>query len=161
MNIIDIELVEYKEKYFDEFFKLINNPNIAKTTFFEYPQTKENLTKKLSNFTDEKNNRYFRIIKRGDNVIGFIAAHSIVKNDKAIIFYALDERFWGKGIMTEALKIITEELKEKYFIKIICAGAHEINPASQKVLMKNGFKKSFEYCEIKEKRVTYWYFKLL
>ncbi len=69
----------------------------------------------------------------------------------------MGEHHRGKGLMTKALSLLIQELKQNYPIKILFAGADHVNPASQKVLTKNGFKKIYEYSEIPEKRLVYWY----
>lgn len=54
--------------------------------------------------------------------------------------YWLGEPFWGKGIVTEAVKVFTKYLFNHYNIRSIIANVYEGNKASIKVLRKAGFK---------------------
>ena len=58
---------------------------------------------------------------------------------KISIGYRLPERFWGKGIASEALKMMVDYLYSKTDIEIITASTMVENRASAKVLEKNGF----------------------
>ncbi len=54
--------------------------------------------------------------------------------------YWLGEPFWGKGIITEAVKVFTKYLFSQYNIRSITANVFEGNKASMKVLSKAGYK---------------------
>lgn len=58
---------------------------------------------------------------------------------KISVGYRLREEFWGKGIATEALKLMTDYLYTNTDIEIITASTLPDNQASEKVLRKNGF----------------------
>jgi [ribosomal protein S5]-alanine N-acetyltransferase len=72
--------------------------------------------------------------------IGLIPQTDIYKLN-AEIGYWLGEAFWGKGIMTDALKgMLVYAFGNFNFIRIY-AGVFETNPASMRVLEKAGFQK--------------------
>ncbi|MDY6906559.1 MAG: GNAT family N-acetyltransferase [Thermodesulfobacteriota bacterium] len=54
--------------------------------------------------------------------------------------YWLAEPYWGKGIMTEAVKVITEYAIQDLGLYRISAEPYSINPSSAKVLEKAGYK---------------------
>ncbi|MBQ1493020.1 MAG: GNAT family N-acetyltransferase [Blautia sp.] len=58
---------------------------------------------------------------------------------KASVGYRLLQEKWGKGIATEALRIMTKELLTVRRIEIITASTMPENVASARVLQKNGF----------------------
>ena len=58
---------------------------------------------------------------------------------KASVGYRLLEETWGRGIATEALRLLTEELLKNRGIEIITASTMPENKASARVLQKNGF----------------------
>jgi RimJ/RimL family protein N-acetyltransferase len=64
-----------------------------------------------------------------------------IKDRIAELGYWLGKRFWGKGYMTEAAKLITDYGFRKLNIKKICSRVAGPNIASQRVLEKTGFKK--------------------
>ncbi len=59
---------------------------------------------------------------------------------KVTIGYRLAEEFWGRGIATEIVKMMVNYLFFDTDVEIIVASHFASNPASGKVLMKNGFK---------------------
>jgi [ribosomal protein S5]-alanine N-acetyltransferase len=77
-----------------------------------------------------------------DNVLAG-GAGIIVKQDvyrkTAEIGYWIAEQFWGRGIATEAVKLITACAFRSFDIVRLQAEVFEHNKASMKVLEKNGF----------------------
>jgi len=59
----------------------------------------------------------------------------------AEIGYWLGEPFWNKGIVTTAVRLMTEYGFQQLGFSRLFAGVFEYNPASMKVLEKNGYKK--------------------
>jgi len=57
------------------------------------------------------------------------------------IGYFLAEDYWGKGIASEAVKVLINFLFEEVNINRIQAEVMPLNETSKKVLLKNGFLK--------------------
>ena len=55
------------------------------------------------------------------------------------IGYFIGEEFWGKGIATEATRLLVEYIEQEFTIVRIYAEVFETNKASMRVLQKNGF----------------------
>jgi RimJ/RimL family protein N-acetyltransferase len=53
--------------------------------------------------------------------------------------YFIDEQFWGKGIATEAVRLMIDYIQQHFDVMRIFAEVFEHNKASMKVLEKNGF----------------------
>lgn len=53
--------------------------------------------------------------------------------------YWIAEPFWGKGIATEAVRLITAYVFDHFEINRIVAEVFEYNPSSMRVLEKNGY----------------------
>lgn len=71
-------------------------------------------------------------------VIGLNAQQDVYKKT-AEIGYWIGEPFWGKGIATEAVSLMTEYgLDELGYIRLY-TGVFSFNKASMKVLVKNGY----------------------
>jgi [ribosomal protein S5]-alanine N-acetyltransferase len=70
--------------------------------------------------------------------IGFVL-HEDVERISAEIGYWLGEAFWGRGIVTEALKATTEYAIEQYALTRIYAVPFAWNAASLRVLEKAGY----------------------
>lgn len=58
---------------------------------------------------------------------------------KASVGYRLLRESWGRGIATEALRLLTDELLTRRSIEIVTASTMLANAASARVLQKNGF----------------------
>jgi [ribosomal protein S5]-alanine N-acetyltransferase len=63
-----------------------------------------------------------------------------IKEHKAEIGYWLGKDYWGQGIMTEAVRLITTYGFEKLGLRRIYAHVFVFNKASMTVLKKAGFK---------------------
>jgi [ribosomal protein S5]-alanine N-acetyltransferase len=55
------------------------------------------------------------------------------------IGYFVGEEFWGKGIATEATRLLVEYIKQEFNVVRIYAEVFETNKASMRVLQKCGF----------------------
>lgn len=70
--------------------------------------------------------------------IGF-TLHSDVERISAEIGYWLGEPFWGKGIVAEALRAVTQYAISHHRLKRVYAVPYESNEASFRVLEKAGY----------------------
>jgi RimJ/RimL family protein N-acetyltransferase len=76
-----------------------------------------------------------------DAAVGGIGVHlgQDVCRHTATIGYWLGETFWGRGIMTEAVRAVTDFCFENFALRRISAEVFSSNPASARVLEKTGF----------------------
>lgn len=72
--------------------------------------------------------------------IGLILGEDIYRKS-AEIGYWLGEPYWGRGIITAALKVFAPYAMREYHLVRLYAGVFESNPASCRVLEKAGFTK--------------------
>ena len=79
----------------------------------------------------------FAIVK-DEAVIGGIGLMNI-KDHKLELGYWLNEKYWGKGIMTNVVKLMVEYGFKKFKVRRIYAGALTPNVGSRRVLEKAGF----------------------
>jgi len=87
-------------------------------------------------------NRVFAVIEnKSESIVGVIGIHRIDhKNGHAEIGYFLGKEFWGRGYMSEAVKLALEYCFKWLNLRKVYAHVYGFNIASQKVLEKNGFK---------------------
>lgn len=130
----------------DEFSlqKNINNRKIYRnTSHIPYPYTlrhaKNWIRKKAALAKKKKPESIVFAIDKNNEVIGSIGIHHI-KGHKGEVGYWLGEKYWGRGIMTEAVNRITKFGFEKQKLKRMYARTFHFNKASMKVLKKAGFK---------------------
>ena len=84
---------------------------------------------------------YYAIDVEGEAVGGIgISLQEDIYRKNAELGYWLAESFWGKGIMTKAIKMIVSEAFERLDISRIFARPFHTNNASHRVLEKSDFK---------------------
>ena len=122
--------------------KYANNYNIAKnlTNQFPHPYTKENGESFIAMATKNDPLTIFAIEINGQ-VAGGIGLHlqQDIHCKNAELGYWLAEPFWGKGIITRAIKQIVAYGFKTFEIDRIFARPFGYNLGSQKVLTKSGF----------------------
>jgi len=98
------------------------------------------INKNLKIYKNKKPESYVFAIVYNEKFVGSIGISSINYNHKAVLGYWLGRSCWGKGIMTEAAKAVTEYAFKQYKLKRVFAWTFPWNEASQNVLKKAGFK---------------------
>ena len=122
--------------------KHANNRNIWRNVRdrFPYPYTMEHALTwiELSKHVQPVTN--FAIVVDGAAVggIGLILKDDIYSRS-AEIGYWLGEEFWGRGIVTEAVRALTDWAFLNFDLCRIYAGVFEWNPGSMRVLEKAGY----------------------
>ncbi|MCW3071239.1 MAG: family N-acetyltransferase [Bacteroidetes bacterium] len=126
----------------DSLVKHANNPNIAKnlTDKFPYPYTAENGKAFISFATQGDPVNVFAIDINGEAVGGIgIHPQTDIQRKNAELGYWLAEPYWGKGIITVAIRQMIGYGFENFDITRIYARPFETNIASKKALEKTGF----------------------
>lgn len=138
----DINLVSWQEAHFHQLYPLANNPKIAMNLRDNFPQP---YTIHDAKYWIEHNHRFhppqnFAIEYRG-KLAGSISSEKgkdELRTNMELGFW-VGEPFWGQGIATEAVRLYTEYLLEKFDVKRIFAQVYDFNGASMHVLEKAGF----------------------
>jgi RimJ/RimL family protein N-acetyltransferase len=89
---------------------------------------------------EAKNARSYAIYLEGEGLIGKISLYAI-EYKYATLTYWVAERFSNRGVMTKAIGLINNHAVKDLGIKEISAGVFPSNPASARVLIKNGYQK--------------------
>ena len=108
-----------------------------------------------------KKDLVFEIVVDGE-IIGVVGTKGIDYKKSEVEFgYWIGKDYWGKGYVTEAVKLFVERFFEEFDINRLYAIAYSNNPASSKVLEKNGFTKYDEkeatHLITKEKVIDFYY----
>ena len=122
----------------------INSKKIYQNTLnIPYPYTLKDardwIAKNLKEMKKRKPNMINFAIDINGEVVGGIGLNKI-EGHKAEIGYWLAEKYWGQGVMTQAVKLVTEFGFKKLKLKRIYAYVFSWNKASMKVLEKAGYK---------------------
>ena len=109
------------------------------------PQKAESVEEAISDYQKTLlpgSTSFGRTIYYNDEYIGDIWCYCIDKAEtpNAMLSYCIFEKTcWNKGIASEAVALFLKEVLNKYGIRTIGAFTFSVNPASQRVLEKNGF----------------------
>lgn len=128
-----------------------------------FPFMKNTLEEAVELFEASKSNKSTscgKIILFENKYIGDVWCYSIDQEREKSAFLSIvifDKLYWKKGIGSEAIRLFTEEMKNKYRIERICAFTYKSNVGSSRALEKAGFE-SIE--EFQEEGVTSIYYEL-
>ena len=135
----------YRKSDIDSLVKIMNDKHFSRfMATIPYPYKRKDAKdwiKKCINSAKKKNK--FRVCFALDidgKVVGGLSLDAIDRH-KAEIGYSIGKDFWSKGIMTEAVKLVTNFGFKKLKLKRIYAYVFSKNKASIKVLEKNAYKR--------------------
>jgi len=125
--------------------KHVNHPKIALYTLsIPYPYTTKDARAWLRRMNSKRHlvdpTALYWAIEIDGQAVGGISLHRITAGHKAELGYWLGAAYWGQGIMSAAVKIVKDFGFKTFKLKRLWAGCFTINPASRRVLEKNGFK---------------------
>lgn len=140
----DIIIREFNKGDASDFFELMKNPNVCKYLVALPLTTMDEAKGMIDKIIDEYKNGYINklaiVEKNSNKVIGYIGLSKFGLTDKNCeIVYALNELYWGKGIMVKAVKLFVKYLIEQENKNLIIGTHIAENINSGKVLLKSGF----------------------
>jgi ribosomal-protein-alanine N-acetyltransferase len=122
------------------FFKILSNPNFLYLP--AKPKTLEEEKEFLRLNSEKRKNRTefnFSIIYNGKHVGAIGIRVDQFRTYIGEIGFFVDEKYWGKGIATQALKELEEFIIEKTNLKRIEIRMAKKNMASQRIAIKCGY----------------------
>ena len=132
----------WRESDVDSLAEHANNINVAKNLRdrFPHPYTRHNARDflKYAASLQDQSNLAIEVEGAAVGAIGYVAGGD-VERFSAEIGYWLGEAFWGRGVMTEAVRALTQWAFDNFNLSRIYAGVLEWNPASIRVLEKAGY----------------------
>lgn len=133
----------WKWKDRDSIVRHANNRNvwINLRDRFPHPYTLSDARNWLESVVDRRPETNFAIANVSDEAvggIGFILQQDVGRRS-AEVGYWLGEEYWGRGLATQAVKVITEYAFVHYDICRLYAHVFEWNVASTRVLEKAGY----------------------
>ncbi|GGE78551.1 GNAT family N-acetyltransferase [Priestia taiwanensis] len=152
-----LALKKVEEQHLDELYNIYSNDNV-----FTYcgiiPKHNKNTVQKMIGHFERDYTKKSRVKwgifanERPERLLGIIEALDFnQKVNMVTIGYFLGEEHWGKGIATEAVRILIQFLFTEATINRIQAEVMPPNEVSKKVLMKNGLRE-----EGTLRQATYW-----
>jgi len=131
----------------DDFFEYASVDGVGEMAGWKHHQNKEESLSILTRFIDEK--KTFAIVyKSTGKVIGSLGIENYGKEEKLSEFYefsgreigyVLSKDYWGKGLMTEAVKRVIDYLFDDLNYDFLLCGHFDSNQRSKRVQEKCGF----------------------
>lgn len=127
-----------------EYVNWMNDPEINQyldSRFYE--QTLESTKSFIRSVTNDNNYQFGIFEKKSGKHIGNIKLGSINAHDKSadIGFLIGEKSYWGRGIATEAIALVTEFAFNTLNLHKVWGGAYSPNVGSIKAFLKNGFER--------------------
>lgn len=135
-------LRKFCENDINDFYEYAQNPNVGPNAGWKPHEKIEDTFAILKDFI-EKDEVWAIVDKDSGKVIGSMGLHSDKKrdNDKSkMLGYVLDERFWGRGLATEAAREVIRYAFEDLKLDLISVYHYPFNDRSKRVIEKCGFK---------------------
>lgn len=139
-----VEIREWKRSDAGALAKLLNNKKILDNLRdgLPYPYTESDALDYINScLSSDKNAVFCFAIVFNDNLVGSMGVfrQQNIHRRTAEIGYYVGEKFWGNGIATNAVKLVTDYVFENTDIVRIFAEPFADNTASCRVLEKSGF----------------------
>ncbi len=136
----------------EAFYEYGKNPNVGPQAGWKPFPNREVANQVLSGMILNKGT-YAITLKTNPKLIGTISIYNygIRKYNKVkSLGYSLNEAYWNKGIMTEAVRLIIQYVFEKTDCEVLEVGHHSDNYASKKVIEHCGFQYDGRLCKFKK-----------
>ncbi len=122
----------------------INSRNVTRyTVSIPYPYTVKHarawIARNLALYRKKQKTEVHFVIDIGGKVAGSVGLRYI-EGHKAELGYWLAEKHWGRGIMTEAVRLASRYAFQQLGLRRLYATAFTSNKASTRVLEKSGFR---------------------
>lgn len=144
---MQITLVKWKVENYIDFYEASNDDELRNNMNEDFPKTLDECKEIVTLFANSTDiTECVRAIKADGKIIGCIAAffETEMNFKTAELAYWISKKYRGLGIMTEVITVYTEMLFSDFEVNKVFAKPFIHNAASQKVLLKSGFKPADE-----------------
>ncbi|PKM95626.1 MAG: GNAT family N-acetyltransferase [Firmicutes bacterium HGW-Firmicutes-1] len=145
MSILETErliLRRFVQEDLEDFYEYCKNPSVGPNAGWKPHNNKEESAQILEGFIT--GNEVLALIDKEKNkVIGSIGLHNDDMRTTAkvkMVGFVLSKEYWGKGIMTEAVKRIMEYAFLELKLELLSIDHYSFNTRSRRVIEKCGFK---------------------
>ena len=139
-----LNLIEIRQSHLNDYYMLFSDERVAKyyniVPFKEEKEAQKYLDWFANQFKEKLGIRWGIVLKGEENMVGTLGFNNFQKEHRANIGYDLQFNFWNKGIITEALREVIKFGFNELEINRIEAEVMQDNIASERVLVKLGFK---------------------
>ena len=142
LETVRLLLRPFQEEDAEVFFACCQNPNLGNNAGWAPHKTIEESREILQNVFIGQENIWAMTLKNTQLLIGSIGIVPDLKRENPqvrMMGYWLDEAYWGKGYMTEAVQAVLNYGFNELQLSLITANCYPQNKRSQQVLERNGF----------------------
>lgn len=139
----------WKETDLDDLYEYAKNELVGPNAGWAVHKSKEE-SKEIIDMFIRSGETYAIVLKKEDRVIGSIGLHDrkpdmdIVEVNQREIGYVLNPKYWGMGIMPEAVNCLLEYGFSELNLDLIWCCHFDFNSKSKRVIEKCGFKYKFQ-----------------
>ena len=158
--MIDIQLRKLHISDAPKISLMLNNKLIwdQLRDYIPFPYTEKDGEEFIAFVNSETSQHVFGIVNKENDLCGVVGLvlQSGIYRISAEIGYWLGEDYWGKGIMSKAVELITNYGFEELKLERIYTGVFDFNKASMRILKKNGYVKEgvFKRALIKNEKIV-------
>ena len=150
-TIIETErliLRPFEQSDLDDFYEYASVEGVGEMAGWKHHENKE-FSKEILDLFINEDNTFAIVLKENNKVIGSLgvdeygmeqALSEFFDYEGREIGYVLSKDYWGKGLMTEAVKAVIDYLFNIQNLDFLTCGYYEFNNQSKKVQEKCGFK---------------------
>ena len=124
---------------------MLNNKKICDQLrdYIPFPYTEKDGEEFIAFVHSQSSQQVFGILNKEDELCGVVGlvVQSGIYRISAEIGYWLGEDYWGQGIMSKAVELITNYGFDELKLERIYTSVFEFNKASIRILEKNGYEK--------------------
>ena len=145
-----IQLRPWCQEDAEVLFKWASDPDVGPRAGWPPHKSVEESREIIS--TVFQNDTTWAIVLKGAGVVGAIGygpscdCNLPARDDEPIAGYWVAKPYWNQGICTEALRLMTDHIRQTTEIKSLISGHFIDNPASGRVMEKCGFVPTGETC---------------
>ncbi len=141
-------LRSFKITDLDDFYEYAKVEGVGERAGWKHHSNKEETQQILNNFINH-DKTFAIVLKENNKVIGSIGVEEYGMESALTEFhkykgrelgYVLSKDYWGKGIMTEAIKSVINYLFNEIGLDFLLCGHYDFNIQSKRVQEKCGFK---------------------
>ena len=126
----------------DDIFEYSNTENVGPNAGWKPHESKEETLEVMKTVFLDKENVWGIVLKYSNKLIGSIGLIEDPKRENErvrMLGYAIGEEYWGKGIMTEAVREVVRYGFNDLHLDLISAYCYPFNNRSKSVIKKCGF----------------------
>ena len=140
-------LREFQPSDLDDLFEYASVPGVGEAAGWRHHPDKDESLYRLNHFIEGKHT-FALVYKENNKVIGSLGIENYGLEDKLSEFfnyngreigYVLSKDYWGRGLMTEAVKAVIDYLFNVLDFDFLLCGRYDVNNRSARVQEKCGF----------------------